>query len=136
MESTKQCNVCLAHKPLTEFHTSKLSKDGKDTRCKPCKKDIGRKKLDSIESEFGVRMFASQCVKIYGCTLEEYRDRMQGKTHCESCGKEDRLVYDHDHITMEFRGALCSNCNAGFGLIGDSLESVEALLNYARRHYA
>lgn len=56
---------------------------------------------------------------------------MGGK--CEICESTDRLVADHDHDTDEFRGTLCSNCNAGIGLLGDNLERVQRAALYLER---
>src|SRR5882672_1575066 len=54
---------------------------------------------------------------------------------CESCGKpcSKKLAADHDHATGKFRGWLCSRCNTGIGLLGDTLESVEAARAYLLR---
>jgi hypothetical protein len=57
---------------------------------------------------------------------------------CESCGKEPNgryriLFLDHCHASGAFRGWLCNKCNIAFGLIGDNLEGVKALLEYAIR---
>ena len=53
---------------------------------------------------------------------------------CELCGtlsKPERgLCVDHDHVTGEFRGWLCGNCNRGLGLLGDIREGVVRALKY------
>jgi hypothetical protein len=63
--------------------------------------------------------------------------------NCEICGKPNKaknksgkskaLSLDHDHITLEFRGWLCSDCNLGIGKLGDTKESLEKALDYLRR---
>lgn len=54
---------------------------------------------------------------------------------CAICGSEDGLVGDHNHVTGENRGVLCSRCNSGIGMLGDSperlLDAYAYLLNYA-----
>src|ERR1044071_5294307 len=56
---------------------------------------------------------------------------------CECCGKTEptfrRLVNDHDHVTGQFRGWLCTNCNLGIGRLGDDIESVRRALAYLER---
>ena len=59
-------------------------------------------------------------------------------TLCECCRRPARgrwkvLHLDHDHVTGHFRGWLCNGCNLGLGLIGDTLESAEALVGYLKR---
>lgn len=43
------------------------------------------------------------------------------------------LCVDHCHVTGKFRGWLCRNCNMGLGQIGDTEESVLAMLNYLKK---
>lgn len=49
---------------------------------------------------------------------------------CELCKLPKKLVIDHDHITGAFRGWLCSSCNRGLGLLGDTPARVSAALGY------
>jgi hypothetical protein len=55
-------------------------------------------------------------------------------TVCESCAQppngHGRLHLDHDHETGEFRGWLCSKCNTGIGLLGDTRSGLLAALKY------
>lgn len=37
---------------------------------------------------------------------------------------------DHDHLTNRIRGLLCSNCNRGLGLLGDTSENIKNALKY------
>jgi hypothetical protein len=51
---------------------------------------------------------------------------------CECCGKQSSrtLHLDHCHKTGKFRGWLCSECNLGMGLLGDSLDGVDLAVKY------
>jgi hypothetical protein len=59
---------------------------------------------------------------------------------CECCGgvatgKRNihgiaQLHLDHDHETGDFRGWLCTKCNTGIGLLGDSVKGLERAVNY------
>lgn len=40
---------------------------------------------------------------------------------------------DHCHRTMRIRGVLCSNCNRGIGMLGDTLEGVKMAYEYLCR---
>ena len=58
-------------------------------------------------------------------------------TPCENpgCGRADkRLVFDHDHQTLEHRGWLCDNCNRSMGMLGDTIEALEAAILYLKGH--
>ena len=62
---------------------------------------------------------------------------------CECCGRSEtrktrsgkivELSLDHDHVTGEFRGWLCGNCNHAIGLFGDDKASLVAALAYFSR---
>ena len=69
----------------------------------------------------------------YGITLEEYNKCMSKSVVCEICGKDRKLVYDHDHNTMEFRGVLCSPCNGALGAFKDTVEGLEEAIRYLKR---
>lgn len=46
-------------------------------------------------------------------------------TPCQNCGRTDRkLVFDHCHDTLDFRGWLCDNCNRSIGMLGDDVIGV------------
>lgn len=58
---------------------------------------------------------------------------------CGVCGQATRLHIDHDHSCCPdrgqscgkcVRGALCSNCNTGIGLLSDNVELLKAAIKY------
>jgi Recombination endonuclease VII len=53
---------------------------------------------------------------------------------CECCGREPSLArglhLDHCHVTGEFRGWLCMQCNNGIGFLGDTAEGLRKVLKY------
>jgi len=53
---------------------------------------------------------------------------------CGICAKDlnESLHVDHCHVTGKVRGLLCNNCNVGIGLLGDTVEAIEAALRYLR----
>jgi hypothetical protein len=72
--------------------------------------------------------------RLYGLTQEELdklKDAQAGL--CGICGKEGRLVVDHDHVTGKVRGLLHSLCNQGLGKLGDSREGLLAALAYLKK---
>lgn len=71
----------------------------------------------------------------YGLTAEvvDAKFEAQGR-RCACCGSPDPRGkgwhIDHDHKTGEFRGVLCSPCNTGIGLLGDSVVGVSNAIPY------
>jgi len=79
---------------------------------------------------YGIAMCPRRIQREYGCTGEEYKQRMDSSSVCQCCGQPEDLVYDHNHETMEFRGVLCRQCNQAAGLLGDTKQGVVRLLAY------
>lgn len=93
------------------------------------------------------RQKASRFMREYGITLDEWEAMLEASEHrCEICRKHvgempphpqtDRsfLVCDHDHATGKVRGVLCNNCNAGLGFAEDSIERLEEMIKYLKKH--
>ncbi len=76
-------------------------------------------------------------VEKYGISLAEYND-MTARQHgvCAVCGGKNRngrrLAVDHDHVSGNVRGLLCSDCNAGIGLFKESPEIMLSAMAYLR----
>jgi hypothetical protein len=52
---------------------------------------------------------------------------------CDLCGRppgKRALHLDHDHVTGEFRGWLCSRCNVGLGQFGDDPKLLQKAMMY------
>lgn len=71
----------------------------------------------------------------YGALLRKQQDR------CAICGSTDpkdarygKWAIDHDHVTGQVRGLLCSRCNTGIGQLRDDPEIITAAAKYIRRH--
>jgi len=97
----------------------------------------------------GRRLYCStECAKFvkslwnlsrYGITRDDFREawyRQDGK--CAICRQPERtarnhlLSIDHDHVTGQFRGLLCSHCNRATGLFGDDPDVIDAAARYVR----
>lgn len=86
-----------------------------------------------------------QLVRSYGITAEQY-DNM-ALTQCGSCAicgsvpcenpeagrNQKRLHVDHDHVTGEVRGLICSNCNRAIGLLKEDVVIVNRVADYLDR---
>ena len=68
----------------------------------------------------------------YGITLECYQQMMLTQSgRCAICSKISRvLVVDHDHVTGQARGLLCSHCNIGLGMFKENAAALSAAVEY------
>lgn len=71
----------------------------------------------------------------YGLTVEQYAAevaRCDGR--CPMCNEVRALVVDHDHRTGAFRSLLCDRCNRLLGVADDSVDLLQAALDYLTCH--
>ena len=71
----------------------------------------------------------------YGLTQEDYDDLVRSQEGvCAICGGVELLPgglsVDHDHDTLEIRGLLCRQCNAGLGNFKDDPSVLREALRY------
>ena len=112
----KLCSKCGIEKPLTDFRRDDHGRGSKANvyyrpECKEC--------------EIKLRLQLAQAKK--NATPQPLR--------CECCGKEAKLVVDHDHHTGEFRGWLCQRCNKGMGMLGDDIYGLKQAIKYLKKPY-
>ena len=131
MTRTKVCTQCGVDKDVDQYYVQrqKSRSDRLQSECKECKKN--RVNVRGERADVKAANLSAYRLRVYGINTEEY-DAMaeeQGGT-CAICNKEEKLVVDHCHDTGRVRGLLCSNCNAGIGLLGDKAEGVRNAVNY------
>lgn len=70
--------------------------------------------------------------KLYGMTLEQYDERVAAQGgRCAVCLVDcDKPHVDHDHVTGEVRGLLCSPCNTAIGLLQDNAAVMRRAVEY------
>lgn len=80
----------------------------------------------------------------YGITIEEYEELVKKQNGvCAACFSPEihkanhtdviTLAVDHDHDSGKTRGLLCMKCNRALGLLDDSADVIEALLEYRKK---
>jgi Recombination endonuclease VII len=52
---------------------------------------------------------------------------------CEVCAQTGRIVFDHDHASIRFRGWICDTCNKVLGLVKESPVVLQLLAEYIVR---
>jgi protein-arginine kinase activator protein McsA len=152
---TKVCKTCLQEKDLTYFAIQKGAKLGVRNYCKTCvniksttnymKKE--KKPLQTREDSLQKKRIwyagnkernkNNRLRKVYGISLEQYNFLVNLQTgQCACCQKPTKLLYvDHCHETGKIRGLLCQQCNAGIGLLGDTLTDIEKAVAYLKGTY-
>ncbi len=132
MEPLRKCTMCgeeaWTRDDLDIFVKDSSYKYGRKNRCKKCssKRVQDWRKNNKWELHRGDKHYMDR----YNITKNEYEKCMQTSNVCEVCGSTNKLCYDHNHDTMEFRGVLCWNCNSALGKFGDSLEGILRVIKY------
>lgn len=130
----KKCIACGETKPLEEFHRNPQARDGRHPRCKPCKNAYAKGRYQNWGPEQRERNRANMVRYRYGVELDLIDMLYEQQEGCcvicsrpgghpirgERTFRADTLSIDHDHVTGEFRGLTCRQCNSGLGKFGDS----------------
>ena len=128
-DALRTCKDCgLTSSTLSKFVKNKQSKHGYRNLCISCA--VKRNNKEPKKKEWKTN---HQTKKRYNVDVETYNRLMATSNCCEICGNTEQLCYDHDHITMKFRGVLCRACNRSLGQLGDSVEAVQRVLKYLER---
>lgn len=137
---TKICTMCGEVKPVSAYR----SRGGSMThllksRCNTCLyKEHKRWAAENPERIQGYRekdswTLAKRCTR-RGITPEQLVDRYERQEECCAiCKKEIELIdsaIDHNHVTGEFRGVLCKQCNRALGMFNDSPTVLRSAVEY------
>ena len=135
----KICKGCSEAKEKKEFSARSNRKIGRSSWCKPCLNQwrIASKMTDPIK--WANSNFAADLKKNYGLTVEQYNKMYADQNGlCGCCGASSgafnrRLHVDHDHVSNQVRGLLCTRCNPGLGYFEDSIEKLEMAILYLKK---
>ena len=129
---TKECLRCLKDLEVSLFHKRG---GGWQNYCKECTKEYNREHYQRLSHHDRKRRQLRQRYKL---PMSEYaRMFAEQKGNCLICTRhsEDRaLVVDHCHDSGKIRGLICSQCNAGIGLLGDGRDP--EIFDRARQYLA
>ena len=149
-----RCSRCHTDKPHGEFSPSAVARGS--GYCRPCHRAyyLGRDRDPVLKAATAKRVLErlladperraahkrrtrSKGLRLrYGITLVEYEERLAEQDgRCACCGSTEArgagsFRVDHDHETGLVRGLLCNPCNAGLGLLGDTVEALSRALTY------
>lgn len=142
---TGYCQKCA---PKYANHKRSLITDNGEKHCNVCDRFLPTDKfLKKGNNRKGFSACCSKChnLKRFGITALEYEQLHDAQNGC--CGicnqpetandkgkNETRsLAVDHDHITGEVRGLLCTNCNIGIGHFKDNIKLLESAIRYIKQ---
>ena len=135
----RKCNKCHEIKPLTEFYKTgrKSDKDpnARHHECKKCAKTRVKATRDPERSR------DLHLQRRYGITLATFNRMVLSQgSKCACCGtsrpggKHNQWCVDHNHVTGDVRQLLCKDCNIVLGLVEDSPEHLQRLIDYILRN--
>ena len=99
-----------------------------------------REKLVAHQKEYRKAHREEILMKKYRLTIENYDKMLVAQNGvCAICGHPPNwrcLSVDHNHITGNVRGLLCTNCNMMLGLVDDSIEILRSAIEYLNHDVA
>lgn len=110
----KRCCTCGVKKPAIDFYKNKSQSSGLQNKCKECQKEYEKNNKHIFRRSWDKTHY--NLTKEQSDVVEDLR--VNGKCFC--CGRKAngrKLYLDHDHLTGEIRGILCSECNTFEGLL-------------------
>lgn len=131
-DTHKHCSSCDDFKPLTDFTTQIKGLRGRVSECRLCCAIRNRAHRTKPEVQARYRIWMAE--RRYGPEAVPAQERIEAGEGCVVCGGNDIMHLDHDHETGKFRDILCHHCNTALGQVGDSIERLEALIAYLRKH--
>lgn len=154
----KTCTGCKQEFPIDEFNIDKTHKDGRSSRCTPCKLESQRKSRQkkpelyrAIAAGYRERNPEkhknSSFKSTHKITYDEFLEKLESQGNvCAICGTDDlgkkKIVLDHDHNCCGknrscpkcHRGVLCQGCNKIFGFAKDNVEVLAKAIEYLEKY--
>lgn len=129
----RYCPKCKKLRPVDNFWTRSGKIGG---NCKECIRLYQISWLEDKGPGYQRQIRRAQ-LKRYGITEEQFASMLESQRGaCAICRKTPgyTLHIDHCHETEKFRGLLCRPCNTAIGQLGDSRESLTAVVAYLMGH--
>ena len=140
--------ICKIHGELTESETYK-TESYIWPQCLACKK-ISNDKFKEKNPKRDTNSLKSHYYANRGqfkLSKDEFTKLLDKQNNvCAICTKPEqiisgrinrvpkRLAIDHNHNTGKIRGLLCHHCNVALGSFKDSIETLQAAIDYLKQH--
>jgi hypothetical protein len=91
-----------------------------------------RKSAD-LKKQFGIGL--DDYNRLHAAQEGRYAVCLQPETQqCYRTGEPYMLAVDHCHKSGAVRQLLCSRCNRTLGMVGDSVDLLDAMIAYIKKH--
>jgi hypothetical protein len=140
---TKTCIKCAEVKELELFAKGKNYVNGRKNTCKACHTAYVTQYYKDNPDQYKAQLARSSMYrpswKRHGLTEDKYNELLaKYDGQCHACKVIPALNVDHDHNCCDkmfscgkcIRGLLCHHCNTALGLMKDSVQNIQNLLDY------
>ena len=114
---TKNCNQCLKTLPIGLFSFNSGAKHQR-SKCKNC---------DNVQRQQRNKFRLLKPPIDYACPI---CNRAESEVRGKGGSKSGSWCLDHNHVTGEYRGFLCHECNRALGNFKDSIPLLESAIKY------
>ena len=140
---TRVCRVCGKEKSLVdEYYLSRKNPGLASSYSYECK-ECTVKRTTAYNKSNSSSVKSQYLKRNYGLTFEEFDAMLteQGNA-CAVCGTTEpskkrgrhrRFNVDHNPITGEVRGLLCTPCKDALRLVGDNIHTLENMIQYLHK---
>jgi hypothetical protein len=118
-DQTKVCRICSVEQPLGNFCKASGGNYLR-SECRACEKELGRVRKRIKET-------APLVPKDHTCPI---CNRTEEQVSGRGGKKSGTWCCDHDHVTNQFRGWLCHDCNRAIGNFNDDIDRLKKAINY------
>lgn len=129
----KRCEKMLAESAFPNNGYQPCGTPIKRSYCKDCCSARAKERYDPTYAR-------NKSLEKYGISHQEYLYILTAQDGvCATCGTDNpgsnlkHFCIDHDHVTKEVRGLLCTTCNTALGLVSDNMETLGKMLLYIKQ---
>ena len=121
------CPRCEQALQVAEFGKNASARNGRTTYCRPCHNLVMRE--NRLRAHGSTRDYHLK--RRYGITSADVDAMVEAQGGvCAVCQERAPEHVDHDHLTGQVRGVLCSCCNQGLGNFRDRAQLLRAAVEY------
>lgn len=128
----RTCSVCHINKNLNNFVKDKNYREGHRYYCKPCRNKSRKSTLEVAQTSLRQSTQGTWTLK----DKQEAFIHQHGKCAiCSTLLTSWRKAHaDHNHITQQVRGLLCSKCNHLLGLADENQLILAQAISYLQKY--